>query len=151
MSRVGSRTLVLGGLVALLAACGQVPGGAGGISGTVRAPAGGDVVNTDVFACFNNEENCERLGTTTITQQGASAAYRLGALPGGSYGVYAFKDSDNDSLVDNGEFFGFHSSATGAPVLIRPPATGVNIVMTRLTGVTSAPLRASIAEVIADN
>lgn len=151
MHRVKSRALLLGGLIGLLAACGEVPGGASGISGTVTAPAGGSVVDTDVFACFGNEMDCSRLGETTIVKEGLSAAYRLGGLPSGSYGVYAFKDNDGDSEVDNGELFGFHSSGTGTARLVTPPASNVDITMTRLTGVTSAPLRESITKIISNN
>ena len=151
MHRVRSRALLLGGLVGFLAACGEVPGGASGISGTVTAPAGGSVMATDVFACFNNETDCARLGEATIAQEGLSAAYRLSGLLSGSYGVYAFKDNDGDNEVDNGELFGFYGSAPGTPQLVTPPAVNVDITMTRLTGVTSAPLRDSITKIISND
>ena len=143
MYRLKSRTLLWGGLLGLLAGCGQVPGGTGTISGVVSAPAGGDVSGTEVFACFANEDGCERLGLT-IEQAGATAAYRLSGLPSGSYGVYALKDADSDGVADNGDFFGYYSRALGEPALVRPPATGIDIEMTELTGAASAlprPLR----------
>ena len=150
MHRVRSRTLLLGGLVGLLAACGEVPGGAAGISGTVTAPAGGSVVDTDVFACFTNETGCERLGLVTVQQTGTSANYRLTELLNGSYGVYAFKDVDNSGGESNGDLYGYYSSAPGVVGSVRPPAAGINIEMSRLTGATPAPVRESLTKIISD-
>lgn len=149
MHRVKSRALLLGGLVGLLAACGEVPGGAGGISGTVTAPAGGGVAATEVFACFGNEQDCERVGTTTITQGGASAPYRL-SVPRGSYSVSAYKDSDRNGQVSNGDLYGYYSPAPGVIGQVRPPATGIDITMDRLTGTTPAPVRESLREIISN-
>ena len=149
MHRTGSRALLLGGLVGLLAACGEVPGGAAGISGTVAAPAGSAVTATEVFACFSSERDCARVGTTTITQDGASAPYRL-SVPRGSYGVSAYKDSDRNGQVSNGDLYGYYSPNPGVIGQVTPPATGVNITMDRLTGTTPAPVRESLKEIVSD-
>ena len=135
--------------MSLLVACGEVPTGSGVVTGTVFAPAGESVVNTEVFACFNNETGCARLGSVTIRQGGASAAYTLSGLPSGSYGVYAFKDSDGDGEPSDGDLFG--SWEEGGAALVTPPASGIDIVMAELTGVTPAPLRASLAKIASSN
>ncbi len=149
MHRVRSRILLLGGLIGLLAACGEVPGGAAGISGTVTAPAGGVITATEVFACFGNERDCSRVGATTITQDGASAPYRL-SVPRGSYGVSAYKDSDRNGQVSNGDLYGYYSPAPGVIGQVTPPATGIDITMDRLTGTTPAPVRESLREIVSD-
>jgi len=152
MHRFKRRTLLLGGLLGLLAGCGQVPGGAGTISGVVSAPAGGDVSGTEVFACFANEDGCDRLGLT-IDQAGATAAYRLSGLPRGSYGVYALKDADGDGVLENGDFFGYYSRASGDPILVTPPATGIDIEMNELTGATPVlprPLREPVTILVSN-
>ena len=150
MHRVKSRALLLGGLVGLLAACGEVPGGAAGISGTVTAPAGGSVVDTDVFACFTNEADCERLSLVTVQRTGTSADYRLISLPNGSYGVYGFKDVDDSGGASNGDLYGYYSTTPGVIGSVRPPASGIDIEMSRLTGATPAPVRESLTKIISD-
>ncbi len=123
-------------------------GEAGNISGTVTAPTGGDVLGTDVFACFANEDNCERLGLT-VAQTGAAAAYTLSSLPGGSYGIYAFKDVDGDGTPENGDFFGHYSKASGESIPVTPPATSIDIKMHTLTG-TTPTLPEALSEPLAE-
>lgn len=135
MRRFVNHTL-LWGVLGLLTGCGEILGEAGNISGTVSAPAGGDVLGTDVFACFANQEGCEQVGIT-IEQAGAAANYTLSGLPRGSYGVYAFKDVDGDGVPENGDAYGYYSTDDRA-TLVTPPAIDINIRMYTLTGATTA-------------
>ncbi len=132
--------LLWGGLLGLLVGCGQVPGGAGSISGTVTAPAGRDVAGTQVFACFENERDCARLGNVKVTASAASATYQLGSLAPGSYGVYALKDADGDgNATGNGDFYGYYNPQASELSLVMPPAENIDIQMTVLTGASKVP------------
>lgn len=126
MHRLKRRTLLLGGLLGLLAGCGQVPGGAGTISGVVSAPAGGDVSGTEVFACYENEPECAMLGDVTITQTGTSAPYQLSGLPTGRYSVYALKELGGE---DYAGWYVAPGDEARRPALVTPPTTGIDIEM----------------------
>lgn len=140
MRRTLRHTLLCGSLLGLLVGCGQVPGGAGSISGTVSAPSGEDVTGTQVFACYQNEDDCDSLGRVNITESAASATYQLGSLPPGSYGIYALKDANNDgNSSGNSDFFGYYSVSAGEPSLVTPPAENIDIQMTLLTGASKVP------------
>ena len=148
MNRAKNHTLLLMGLLGLLVGCGEVSGGAGSISGTVSAPAGKSIFETDVFACFANEEGCEHLGVT-LNQRGTTAAYRLSGLPVGSYGVYALKDVDDDGELGNGDLYAYYSASAGVTSLVSPPASNIDIAMNEITGFTQPlpeVLRDSITE-----
>ena len=140
MRRILRHSLLWGSLLGLLVGCGQVPGGAGSISGTVSAPVGEDVAGTQVFACYQNEVDCDSLGRVNITESSASATYQLGNLPPGSYGIYAFKDVNGDGdATGNGDFYGFYNPVAGESSLVTPPAENIDIQMTILTGVGTVP------------
>ncbi len=151
MQRLIYRALILGGLLSLLAGCGQsVPGGSS-ISGTVTVPSGEDVTGTTVFACYNAEVDCDRLGRTIITQNGSSGLYELGSLPQGSYAVYAIKTSRENGEPGAGDFYGYFGRSEGSPKLVTPPQANVNIEMLAFTGTTQLQklpetLRQAIAE-----
>jgi hypothetical protein len=127
MYRNMGRTLLFGGLLWSLAGCGEVvPGGTASISGTVTAPAGGDVAGARVFACYDNEPNCARLGEVTLTEAGASSSYQLGSLPAGSYSIYALKES----VVE--DYLGWYiepGDPSATPALVTPPAANIDIRM----------------------
>lgn len=126
MHRSKSRALLFGGLLGLLVGCGEVLGGAASISGTVSAPVGGDVAGTQVFACYENEDDCAMLGKVQLTESGASAPYQLGSLPKGFYGVYALKELDEEDYVG---WYMLPNDQIGRPALVTPPATGIDIQM----------------------
>ena len=140
MNRIARHILLWGSLLGLLVGCGQLPGENSSISGTVRAPTGGDVAGTKVFACYGNERGCDSLGEVTITKSGASASYQLGRLAMGSYGVYALKDTNKDGVMSgNGDFFGYYSLVGRDPSLVTPPAANIDIQMIPLTGTSRVP------------
>lgn len=135
---------LLGGLLGLLVGCGEVSS-TGTISGTVTAPAGGDVAGTRVVACYRNEPDCDTF-EALISQTGASAAYRISGLPSGSYGVYALKDVDGDgSAAANGDYYGVYAPNPTQVTEVTPPAAGIDIAMRVLSGVTEPVLNAPLA------
>jgi len=137
--REKGRAALLVGLLGLLGACGEaLPVGPGVIAGTVTAPPGGDVAGTVVVACFENLPDCEML-STTVNGAGAAAPYRLTGLPAGSYGVYAFKDLDGNAL-DNGDYYGVYAPDPSEVAVVTPPASGIDIQMNVLRGVTRAAM-----------
>ena len=124
MNRVALALLLA--LALVLSACGgsgpSAP--ASGLSGTVFAPSGGDVMGTTVIACLPlGDDACDpQSKTTDITRSGPSAPYSFDGLEAGSYIVVAFKDGNGNAQADDGDFYGESSSVT-------PPATGVNVTM----------------------
>lgn len=141
MRRFNTHGWLLGGLLGLLVGCGELSY-TGTISGTVTAPAGGDVAGTRVVACYRNERDCETF-ETLVTQSGPSASYRISGLPRGSFGVYALKDVDNDGRADgDGDFYGVYAPDPRFVTQVTPPAEGVDITMYVLSGVTQPPLEA---------
>lgn len=116
------------------------PGG-NTISGTVTAPAGGDIGGTAVAACpvVNEAIDCTNGVSTVITQSGTSAAYSLDAQAGQSYVVFAFKDINNSGgEPDNGDYFGGYPSAESATP-VPAPATNIDITMAVIGGGTPSP------------
>lgn len=132
--------LLWGGLLGLLVGCGQVPGGAGSISGTVTAPAGRDVAGTQIFACYEDMADCARLGNVEVTVSATSAPYQLGGLPLGNYSIYALKKTAGEAYA------GWYASPSnaGERVLVTPPATGVDIQLRAFTGTPPANLSRAI-------
>jgi hypothetical protein len=125
-------SLLLGGLLGLLVGCGEIGGGSS-ISGMVTAPAGADVAGTAVFACYDDDPECARLGETVITGAGNAASYSLGALAPGSYSVYALSDTNEDGIPNSGDFYGYYGRSGGQAILVSPPRANVNIEMITLT------------------
>lgn len=137
MRRFVNHTL-LWGVLGLLTGCGEILGEAGSISGTLSAPVGGDVADTHIFACYNNERDCAMLGDVEITQTGTSAPYQIDNLPLGSYSVYALKNSDGEDYVG---WYGLAEDQAKQPLLVTPPATEIDIQMIIVpnTGRSSLP------------
>ena len=136
--RIISRSLLFVVLLGLLVGCGELGLGSGGssLSGIVTAPAGADVSGTTVFACFNDEPGCARLGQTTIYASGSSVSYQLGTLAQGTYSVYALSDANGDGVPNSGDYYGYFGLNSGAPILVSPPRANVDIEMLAFTGTT---------------
>ena len=98
------------------------PGG-NSISGTVTAPAGGDVSGTIVLACLNS---CTP--QSPVTQTDATGNYNLADLAPGSYIVIAYKDANNNQTADSGDYIGAYPNAQ-SPTPVTPPMSGINITM----------------------
>lgn len=125
----------------MLAACNYAStdfGQAGTVSGTVRAPTGGDVQGTVIQACLNNDSSCHKLGNAQISLSGEAAPFELQGLPAGAYAIYATKNTPA------GDYFGFYSASGSSVDLITPPATGVAIQMTRVAN-AEREMRAEIS------
>jgi hypothetical protein len=93
------------------------------ISGTVVAPEAKGVM---VIACYPSNAGCDedRSGYTTITQAGGSAPYRIDGLGPGKYFVIAWLDRDGNGEMSEAELAVY--SRGGEPVLVSPPATGID-------------------------
>lgn len=150
------QTLIGWILVFALAACGTAPqptppgppsppspppGGGGTISGTVSAPAGGNVSNARVAACVVNgtSADCNAAGSKiiTITASGSSASFSItGLVDGNSYGVFAAKDVDGNGALSNGDYDGcYGDDGQGNCLIARPPKSGANVQMKTVSGV----------------
>ena len=82
-------------------------GGNIGISGTLTAPAGGDIKGSVVVACYQNNCQDQRSHSVTITQSGSSAPYSVDGLEGGvSYSLLAYKDVNGNKNIslDDGDY-----------------------------------------------
>lgn len=124
-------------LALLLAACGGSgsTGPATGISGTVFAPAGGDVVGTVVVACYKGNCEDERSQAIALSQSGASAPYRFDDLENASYGLGALKDINGNGTCDA-------EDAVGVVDAYQTPPAKVDI---RLTACTAGGGNVSIS------
>lgn len=107
---------------------GDDPGAGGGVvlSGTVHAPAGGDVAGTLVVACLPLGDGCDeaRSHAHTVTEAGASAAFEIGGLEAVDYLLLAVKDGDeNGSFEDAGDLHGLF----GSDGRVTAPARGLEL------------------------
>ena len=138
MNRIASHILLWGSLLGLLVGCGQMPGSSS-ISGTVRAPTGGDIAGTQVFACYEDNPECARLGSVELTTSAVSAPYEL-AVPTGNYSIYALKKSVGETYA------GWYAPPTnaGERTLVTPPATGIDIQLRAYTGTLPADVSETV-------
>lgn len=96
------------------------------ISGTVTAPAGGEIVDTMVVACAQSDTECASAASTTAD---AAGAYSFTGLQTEPYVVVAVKDVDASGSLTNGDYVGFYSTDGTNPAPVTPPASGINITM----------------------
>jgi len=89
-----------------------------------------DVSGTYVVACPVTVRDCviERQPSVQITQGGTSASYEIPDVPAGDYDVIAWKDVNNNNVVDEGEPFGQYAE------IVSPPARGIDVTMTPALG-----------------
>ena len=121
----------------ILSACGgnspTTPGlpagpqpGPNDLSGTVIAPAGGDVSGTLVIAC--SDANCTSPLGATVTQPGQSGPFLITAVPGVQYVLVAIKDANgNNNVEEPGDFIGVYTVDGTNAALVTPPAANLNI------------------------
>jgi serine protease len=80
------------------------------------------------FACYlAGPDRCDpnKSRELTLTQDVTRATYRFGALPGGEYLIYGWKDVNQNSQPDSGDYLGcFTRNGQVAPV--RPSSSGVD-------------------------
>lgn len=106
-----------------------------GISGTIFAPSGWDVVGTLVSACVVRESDgyfsydCNDPSTveTVIMESGPSASYTLPA-PADAYVVLALQDGDFDFDADYEGGYGY-DPASGNYEIVIAPAQGIDITL----------------------
>ena len=113
-----------------------------GFSGTLLAPAGGDVANTLVTACLIVDGACDQAGSrqVTVAQVGPSAAFSLEGLGAGQYAIIAYKDTNaNGSFGDAEDYQGFYTLDGQTPAQIAPPMSGLTIQMATIGGVAPSP------------
>lgn len=101
------------------------------IRGTLRAD---EVRGFVVIACYFDPaiQDCDvdRSDVQAVAQSGDSAEYSFLGLQPGYYLVIAWKDTDGDGEMDlDGEDeVAFHMDVAGDPLLVTPPALGVDLV-----------------------
>jgi hypothetical protein len=101
--------------------------------GTITAPDGGDIKNTDVIACFVTNGGCDKAKSKglTITKTGSTASYSFSGLPTGDYIVGAVKDMDgNGSTDDPGDYFGCYNQNADACGVVQPSKSGLDFPLT---------------------
>lgn len=121
-------------LLVLLVACGgtsnpNTPSGT--LSGILLAPAGGDVKDSLLLACFIQSNICNINSDNTevgeISQSGISANFQFSNLADGNYAIFAFKDTNNDGdLRDIADYQGCFSSGDQCAA-VSPPTTNLTI------------------------
>lgn len=111
------------------------PGGQS-ISGTVYAPAGGDLAGAFVVACevVGQEFACDTPTSQEVALgAGASAPYSFANLNATQYVVLAAKDVDNDGGIDSvGDYFGAYSLDGVNLAPVAPPITGIDFTLVTL-------------------
>ena len=113
------------------------------ISGTVTAPAGGDVISTGVGACpiaADGSFNCGDAGAIiiTITQSGPSAPYSLNVLAEQPYAVVAVKDTNSSGGIDDGDYRTYYPTFD-SPSAVIAPASGIDLTMEIVGGDSATP------------
>lgn len=102
----------------------------GTITGTVFAPAGGDVYGTVVIACAPtlDAEECdeEQTGFMQVTQAGENAPFEIHNLSADYYFMLVWQDADGDGEMSEGDPVNYLMD--GADVaLLTPPAEGLEL------------------------
>ena len=141
------RMALTSGLLLVLAGCGNnspvnppitppitPPVTGGSISGTVTAPAGGDITSTTVYACAQSDAQCASALSTTVDSAGAYSFTGLQAVP---YAIAAIKDVDASNTLTNGDYLGVYSTDGTNPALVTPPAISINITLQVYGSVTT--------------
>lgn len=109
-----------------------IPGGSSDLSGTVTAPADGDVVGTAVVACFLEANQCNVNSPNTksvvVSTAGVTGNFTLSGLTAGQYLIVGFKDINVNQQVDAGDYLGCVGDASGCAA-VTPPQTGLSIQM----------------------
>jgi Bacterial Ig-like domain (group 2) len=97
-------------------------------SGTITAPNGGDIKNTEVLACFSTNTGCDKTKSKllTIAKTGSSAAFNFSSLEAGDYLIGAVKDTNDNGVDDEGDYFGCYGQNGDACALVRPSKAGLD-------------------------
>lgn len=94
------------------------------------------VANTLVLACFYlaATDSCDTTKSKelTLTATGSSATYNFAQLETGTYQILAWKDSNNDTNINNGDYIGIYN---GGP--ITPSAVGIDLSLSLVQGTSS--------------
>ncbi|MCA9837503.1 MAG: hypothetical protein KC422_11320 [Trueperaceae bacterium] len=94
------------------------------LSGTVLAPAGGDVAGTTIYACYVQGEGCHKAKSKTleISSHGSSASFAFEGLENAPYFLLAFGDANsNGELFDDDDTYGEVSTE------LAPPQAGLEL------------------------
>ena len=110
------------------------------ISGTLTAPAGGDLTGLDVFACPPTDTRCTAGVEGQITSTGS---YTITGLQATSYIIVGGKDVDASGTPTNGDYLGIYMSDGTTPAPVTPPATGIDITL-QVVGGSPTPTPAEL-------
>ncbi len=113
------------------------------LSGTISAPPGGDVAQTEVVACFLEAGQCNVNSPNTksvaLSTAGATGSFTVPGLAAGQYIVAALKDIDgNGSFADAVDYFGCYNDGADCAA-VTPPQTGLTVQMSAEAGTTPDP------------
>lgn len=115
-------------MVAIGGGGGNAPGG--DLSGSVTAPAGGDVANTAVIACFLEASQCNinspNTKSVTVSTGGTTGTFTVSGLTAGQYLVVGVKDVNANGQTDVGDYLGCVGDASGCTA-VTPPQTGLSV------------------------
>jgi uncharacterized protein (DUF2141 family) len=105
------------------------------VTGTVYAVSGGNLQGVVVIACLLENDMCSDARSKASAIGGdQSIAYRLDDLEAGeSYLMLAWKDVNGSGEADAGDEVGVYAQG-GKPVLVVPPAAGINLRMAQFSG-----------------
>lgn len=87
------------------------------IDGTVFAPAGGNVLDTLIAACYRDDCRDVRSRTIIITVSAVEANFVINGLEAAPYRIVALRDTNQNGLLDAGDY------AVESSELFTPPVT----------------------------
>lgn len=114
------------------------------VSGTLRAPTGGDVQSTVIIACAWINDDCDDAKTLgfQVNASGASTPFEITGLERGlTYFVIFWKDMNASQTVDDGDFTAVMTDSDGNVRAITDTTTGTDTLMLvkRTVAPTSVP------------
>ena len=132
------RAALIASSLALLIGAALAQDTGGSITGFVTVPS--SVKNIDkliVLACAEQDEMCAKpvqviaLGGKAViaVKDGRKIAYSFVRLPAGKYAIYALNDTTANQMhdPDTEEIGGYFTPGTFDPILVTPPARGINL------------------------
>ena len=103
------------------------------ISVTVRAPSGGDIIDTIVNLCFIGPDGCDSDSPNTkavrVASSGEAASVEFKDLAAGRYILVGVKDVDGSGALDAGDYLGCYGPSNDTCTRIEPGASDLDMQM----------------------
>lgn len=115
-------------------------------------PPAGDLSGTLVLACFVVGESCDDTKSSLVTTSGSglSVTYTATELVAGDYILIGWKDSNVNTLVDAGDFFGFYSVDALGATEVMPPATNIDFLVEAVDSSAAVRAKALLQSLVDD-